>query len=275
MWQGAWLRDSGSAAGCARSRRRRRATAHAGRAHSFQASKMCLYTTMALPFAMVLRARPGTRPRYSRPELAASRSSAAAERPAKCPLCLWLFTTSIGQHASQPRFAQRAPVQKGPRPPGMRGGRTSAQTEKVVNRITLRPIVTELPSARLRRVHTCACFICEATLTLSNGASTMPRPRPPAAPAKATCQSMPPMRRACELSRRDRTVTSYTPNCTERNREPPTNMGRPPLYRPRKPSLPSSRRASCRALVERASGRACIVVLIVSSGWPTTTDVSP
>jgi len=57
--------------------------------------------------------------------------------------------------------------------------------------------------------------------------------------------------------------------------DPPINIGNPPRYRPRIPSFSKTRRATVNELDCDSEGMACMRVLIVSRGCPTTTLVRP
>mmetsp|Transcript_66905 Transcript_66905/g.168960 ORF Transcript_66905/g.168960 Transcript_66905/m.168960 type:complete len:224 (+) Transcript_66905:494-1165(+) len=223
---------------------------------------------------MVLRNRPGTRPRKSKPPRAASANKEIEECPQKFPLCLWLLTTSRGQIVSQARLEHSAPVQKGLRPPGINGGTKSRYTEKAQKRPAFRVIVTAEPLNNVLTLHVCSTW-CE-TFTRSNGASMTPRATPPAKPATTTCQSKTPKISCLGVCCfKCRSATSYTPNCADRNSVPPKNTGIPPRYKPRTPCERTSSSPMRHVQEDNASGRACILVFTVSNGCPTTTEVSP
>ena len=57
--------------------------------------------------------------------------------------------------------------------------------------------------------------------------------------------------------------------------DPPINIGNPPRYRPWIPSFSKTRRATVNELDCDSEGMACMRVLIVSRGCPTTTLVRP
>jgi len=108
----------------------------------------------------------------------------------------------------------------------------------------------------------------------SNGVSTNPRAIPPQNPAATICRSSTPHIRGREgdPSRRSCSTASFTPNCAERINAPPINILKPPRY---KPAIPSVRNRSAPTLQEEVALFIWTLVLMVSRGCPTKTDVAP